>query len=568
MVQGSNKTHNHQPGVGENIENGDVSPAGDVVYDGASYSSSESMQQGLDSNSDALQDSSKDPEIVRGKLCCQSEGNNTFPTMNAPGTLSENVNDSHQDESIEASSDVTLATMGDQLSSGCIVSVKEIKDSDSDYSSLNTTKNSSSTCTFQEDEEVTPESNEVQNKLSSSNNGETFLLPSTKYVETASNLEQNVAPNLKEMDEEVEPEMSCLSSEEVSSGDEVTDGGSESDLEDNDDLDDDIIYGKPYKWKMREANPKLPETVTILETTEGCKVYLVGTAHFSEESQNDVSKTITATQPDIVMVELCRRRANILALDEKTILEESRNMNLEKVRDAIKQNGLVQGVMYLLLLSMSAHLTKQLGMAPGGEFRRAFAEAKKVPGCLIHLGDRPIQITLQRALASLSLWQKLRVAWYMLTSKDPISKEEVERCKQKDLLEEMLAEMSGEFPALSTVFVKERDTYLAYSLRLAATPLRDSSSPNGVIPSTVVGVVGIGHVPGIIQNWGNVADADVACLLTVPKPSFTSKVIRRTLKISALSLALWGCWRLLPSSVKSPLSSRKPLDWITNFISY
>jgi hypothetical protein len=30
----------------------------------------------------------------------------------------------------------------------------------------------------------------------------------------------------------------------------------------------------------------------------------------------------------------------------------------------------VQGVMYLLLLSMSAHLTKELGMAPGGEFRR------------------------------------------------------------------------------------------------------------------------------------------------------------------------------------------------------
>ncbi len=30
--------------------------------------------------------------------------------------------------------------------------------------------------------------------------------------------------------------------------------------------------------------------------------------------------------------------------------------------------------MHLLLLSMSAHLTQQLGMAPGGEFRRAFRE--------------------------------------------------------------------------------------------------------------------------------------------------------------------------------------------------
>lgn len=153
--------------------------------------------------------------------------------------------------------------------------------------------------------------------------------------------------------------------------------------------------------------------------------------------------------------------------------------------------------MYILLLSMSADLTKQLGMAPGGEFRRAFAEvsrytryllnsgaetfkgkinffpcvrrmfchlfvkylflfptifmccllntlfslirdilkpcffnvlllkvnlfqARRVPMCLIHLGDRPIHITLQRAFASLSWWQTIRLMWYLLTSKEPI----------------------------------------------------------------------------------------------------------------------------------------------------
>lgn len=42
------------------------------------------------------------------------------------------------------------------------------------------------------------------------------------------------------------------------------------------------------------------------------------------------------------------------------------------------QFGLVQGVMYILLLSLSAHITKELGMAPGGEFRRAFKEVCKL----------------------------------------------------------------------------------------------------------------------------------------------------------------------------------------------
>lgn len=40
----------------------------------------------------------------------------------------------------------------------------------------------------------------------------------------------------------------------------------------------------------RSSSPELPDTVTKLETPEGCRVYLVGTAHFSKESQDDVAK--------------------------------------------------------------------------------------------------------------------------------------------------------------------------------------------------------------------------------------------------------------------------------------
>ena len=40
----------------------------------------------------------------------------------------------------------------------------------------------------------------------------------------------------------------------------------------------------------RSSSPDLPSTVVKLETAEGCKVYLVGTAHFSKESQDDVAK--------------------------------------------------------------------------------------------------------------------------------------------------------------------------------------------------------------------------------------------------------------------------------------
>lgn len=42
-----------------------------------------------------------------------------------------------------------------------------------------------------------------------------------------------------------------------------------------------------------DIDNQLPETVTLLRTPNGGKLYLVGTAHFSIESQNDVSKVWT-----------------------------------------------------------------------------------------------------------------------------------------------------------------------------------------------------------------------------------------------------------------------------------
>lgn len=44
---------------------------------------------------------------------------------------------------------------------------------------------------------------------------------------------------------------------------------------------------------------------------------------------------------------------------------------------SVRQNGLMSGLMQILLLKVSAHITEQLGMAPGGEFREAFKEVTR-----------------------------------------------------------------------------------------------------------------------------------------------------------------------------------------------
>lgn len=51
------------------------------------------------------------------------------------------------------------------------------------------------------------------------------------------------------------------------------------------------------KMKKRQKKPALPSTVTELDTEDGSKVYVVGTAHFSDSSKKDVVKVVLNWKP-------------------------------------------------------------------------------------------------------------------------------------------------------------------------------------------------------------------------------------------------------------------------------
>ena len=74
----------------------------------------------------------------------------------------------------------------------------------------------------------------------------------------------------------------------------------------------------------------------------------------------------------MVLLELCPARSAIVVLDESEMLEEAKTMSLQKFRDNIQVHGFASGIVSSLLLMLTAHITKELGMAPGGEFRTAY----------------------------------------------------------------------------------------------------------------------------------------------------------------------------------------------------
>jgi pheromone shutdown protein TraB len=187
-------------------------------------------------------------------------------------------------------------------------------------------------------------------------------------------------------------------------------------------------------------------------------------------------------------------------------------------------------------------------MAPGGEFRTAMKEARKLHDCRIHLGDRPINITLQRGIKSLTLWQTLKLVWKLLSFDENITKEEVEQCKQKDLLEELMKEMAGEFPKFGEVFVTERDLYLCYSLQLATLHSRQQLAQTNrpLEPYNVVGVMGIGHCAGVQKFWNSkapIAD-EIPKIMVIPKTSMSTRIFGKTIKYGTFALVGYGIYRI------------------------
>lgn len=64
-----------------------------------------------------------------------------------------------------------------------------------------------------------------------------------------------------------------------------------------------------------------------------------------------------------------------------------------------------------------------------------------------------------------------------------------------------MEEFGSTFPEFKTVLIDERNMYLIHSLRMAFQPIPNEFVSGGFTPARVVGVVGLGHVKGIVENW-------------------------------------------------------------------
>jgi pheromone shutdown-related protein TraB len=212
------------------------------------------------------------------------------------------------------------------------------------------------------------------------------------------------------------------------------------------------------------------------------RVRLVGTAHVSAQSVEEVRAAIAAERPDVVAVELDEARYRQLKGQTPEDLDPA---------DLLRGNTVFQFLAYWLLSYVQTRLGERFDIEPGADMKAA-VEAAEERGVGVALVDREIQTTIQRFWKRLSLVQKVKLVGQLTLAMAGIGVGDVEEeftvedLTDTDVVTAMLEEFRRFSPRGAEALIDERDAYIAHKL----VGLRASGR-------NVVAVVGAGHVEGI-----------------------------------------------------------------------
>lgn len=271
----------------------------------------------------------------------------------------------------------------------------------------------------------------------------------------------------------------------------------------------------------------LPDSVTEL-VHDGTTYYVIGTAHVSQKSVDDVRAVIDTVKPDVVCVELDKTRHEALTKDSAF-----RDLDVFKV---VREGRTLYLLAHLALSSYQRRIGQSLGVKPGAELLAAvkLAENRNIPVALI---DRDINITLKRTWKNLGLWKRSMLMSSLIfgfeddgEEGEAVTEATVEELKEPKALSEMLTELGKAVPQIKGPLIDERDQYLASKAVEAGAGKRK-----------VVAVVGAAHVPGMKSHWGQ--PIDLAKLEAIPPPSLLWTVIKWAVPVLFLAALVWGWQR-------------------------
>ncbi len=214
---------------------------------------------------------------------------------------------------------------------------------------------------------------------------------------------------------------------------------------------------------------------------EAHEIIIIGTAHVSEKSVQEVVWAIEEKRPDIVAVELCPARYRSL-----TGQEEEKEI---KISELLSGGKLYFFLVQWFLAYIQKKIGDELGVKPGSEMLAAIEAARRV-GARVALVDRDVGVTIQRFWSAMGILDKIRLVGSLIPAALGWGEEkiDIDTITQEDIVSQMISEFRKISPAAAGVLVDERDAYLARNLHLLSRQGR------------VLAVVGAGHKEGIARH--------------------------------------------------------------------
>jgi len=282
--------------------------------------------------------------------------------------------------------------------------------------------------------------------------------------------------------------------------------------------------------------------ITINNGNNSCDIYILGTAHVSEDSIRKVEEVINEIDPDLIAVELDSER--FLAL----INEEDNNLKNVNIWKVLKSGDIGLFLFHTILASFQKEIGEKFNIKPGSEMKRAVELAKlyKKP---LYLIDRPIDITLRRALGSMPLKEKLKLFYQLFEGGDikELDKKSIrEMINNAQELVEILKDLS---PTLYRVFVDERDKYMAKNIF-------DTS----IGRKKILVVVGAGHVKGIVDYLKKLERGEIEIDLNeLTEVKRGRNYLKIVFSVVLIGIILYGIFSL---SSNLEMLKKLTIDWI------
>ena len=262
------------------------------------------------------------------------------------------------------------------------------------------------------------------------------------------------------------------------------------------------------------------------------EIHIVGTAHVSQKSIDEVREAVDTINPDVIAIELDPGRFAALnqhmkeakdAADRPAPTPETNES--PEIRDLLKGNFTLMLVQWILAY-VQRKIGMNVGIEPGAEMKEAIRLAEE-RGIRLVFSDRDIRSTLAWFWGGMKILEKSKLIWALMQSifaaddeddkaADGIDKVAIDELTNPDIIEMALEEFHKFSPNGAKALIDERDAYLAHGV----INLEKSPYERAVV------VVGAGHVPGITKYRENPSTLPpMAELLAKPKHYPWGKII-------------------------------------------